>query len=128
MIALREGGDQAVVVSAGSGRGPQGYREQADGGIQGDNPLRRLFSHHLLPVRLSSGTKICPLSLIAQAQATESLRLFPGTDQPGLFSVNGERESGDDTPPEMSGEPVPTLIRGRSAGLFSAAEGFDAYA
>ena len=69
-----------------------------------------LFSHHL-PARAAllgdEDPRIVPE--FGGAGQAESLRLFPVLISRVSSAVNGERESGDDTPLEMSGETEPIL-------------------
>ena len=131
VIALREGGDETVEVSAGVLQiwGGQCHREETYSGIQGDDPIRRLFSDHL-PARAAL-LRHEDLHIVldrGSAGQAESLRLFPGTDQPGLFRCEwregiGRRYAAGDVRGNRT-DPDPTP----STGLLSAAEGFDTYA
>ena len=131
VIAFHKGGDETVEVSARvfQVRDRQCHREETYGGIQGDDPLRRLFSHHL-PARAALLGDKDPY-IIAEcggAGQAESLRLFRGSDQPGLLLGKGGQRIGRRCAAlgvrRRRIHPDPAL----AAGLFPAAEGFDPHA
>ena len=97
VVPFLESGNEAVVISLRIGQigGDERYGEQADGGIQGDCPVRCLFSHHLrAPAALLRHEQHDIPAYFGGAGQAEPLRPLLIRDEPGLLVGEGRKMGG----------------------------------